>query len=237
MIEYETALDFHRQIESLYPEVERHHAWFRGLQLVGRNVPVPVGVSSGADTDRVFCALAIKAATTKRSVLTLCEAGDGDNASALARVVLENGFLMLWLLGGPGRDRLETYVLFMSVVHEQTISFLEKYAHDPATVSLVKSKSDPYHRAIARSVFGGHDNTWAYFPIPDKPGKLRRVTIFEMFNEVAQGDPYRTWGRMHPKVNSSIQVRRVCIKFFPRSCSLRPSRSRQCRRRSIAARL
>jgi hypothetical protein len=110
MTTYDAAVEFHRRIEGLYPQVERHGAWFRPMQLVGRNVPLPTGTRRKVDCDRVFCALAIKAATTKRAVFTPCEAGDRDSASTLARVVSENGVLMRWLLGGTGRDRLETYV-------------------------------------------------------------------------------------------------------------------------------
>jgi hypothetical protein len=191
LTEYETAVQFHHRIEDLYPEVERHHAWFRGFHLVGRNVPVPTDVRSGVDTDRVYCALAVKAATTKRSIFTLCEAGDGDNASALARVLMENAYLMRWMLGGIGRDRLETYVLFMSVLHERTIRVVDKhFGHHPDFVRLVMSKSDPYHKAVARSVFGNHQNTWAYFPVPNKPGKLRQVKIVDIFKDVSEGDDF-----------------------------------------------
>ena len=188
--DYERAVQVHHDIEALYPEIERHRAWFRGRQLVGRNVPQPVGCRSVVDLDRVFCALAIKAATTKRAVLTLCEDGDGDSAYTLSRVVLENGVLMKWLLGGDGRDRLETYVLFSSVLHERTISLIvEHFTHHPELVEEVVSHSDPYHVAIARTVFGGHENTWAYFP-SEKSGKLRHVQIAEMFQESSGGFAY-----------------------------------------------
>jgi hypothetical protein len=67
----------------------------------------------------MVCALAIKAATTKRAVFTVCELGDGDNAMALTRVLLENACLLEWLIRGRGRQRLEAYVMFTSVQHER----------------------------------------------------------------------------------------------------------------------
>ena len=191
--EYAKATEFHHRIEALYPRIEAHKSWFCDMQLVGRNVPAPAGTRPYVDCGRVFCALAIKAATTKRSIHVLCEAGDGDNASALERVLLENSILMRWLLGGSGRDRLETYILFMGVLHVRAIRVVTEYFPDrPEFVALVKATSDPYHRAVAASVFLNRDDTWAYFPNPDRPGRLRKVRIAEMFEEVAPDRfPYR----------------------------------------------
>jgi hypothetical protein len=99
--------------------------------------------------------LAIKAATSKRAVLAICELGDGDNAMALARVLLENACLLEWLLRGEGRRRLESYVLFTSVQHERgaatinrqqaRLGFAGKTAENMA--------SSAYHRAICTHVF------------------------------------------------------------------------------------
>ena len=75
---YLKARELHNEIESLYPLVEQHRAWFRGKSFVGKNVPLPTGRIPVVDLDRVYCALAIKAATTKRAVLSLCESGDRD---------------------------------------------------------------------------------------------------------------------------------------------------------------
>src|SRR4051794_15329276 len=96
MPEYAAALQLHHEIESLYPRIEQQRVWFRGAQLVGRNVPLPPGNPRMVETDRVFCALAIKAATTKRAVVSLADADDGDNAIALSRVLTENACLMQW---------------------------------------------------------------------------------------------------------------------------------------------
>jgi hypothetical protein len=198
---YLKARELHREIESLYPEVERHRAWFRNMSFVGKNVPLPTGTIPIVDLDRVYCALAIKAATTKRAVLSLCESGDGDSAYTLSRVILENGVLMRWMLDGPGRDRLETYVLFMSVLHEKTIALVNEHFKDrPEMLEIAKDKSDPYHVAIAEAVFDGNDNTWAYFP-SGRPGRLRKIPIAEMFKGAGdqgpaadQGGATRTFG-------------------------------------------
>jgi hypothetical protein len=178
---YLRARELHHEIETLYPLVEQHRAWFRGKSFVGRNVPLPTGKIPVVDLDRVYCALAIKAATTKRAVLSLCESGDGDSAYTLSRVILENAVLMRWMLDGTGRDRLETYVLFMSVLHEKLVALVNEYFQErPEMLEIARDKSDPYHVAIAEAVFDGNDSTWAYFP-SNKPGRLRKIPIAEMF--------------------------------------------------------
>jgi hypothetical protein len=186
---WNVALAIHRRIESLYPVIASRNARFRGLQKVGAGIPIAPGVSSGVQADRVFCALAIKAATTKRGVATMCAAGDGDSALALGRVLIENAFMMRWLLGGPGRQRLETYVLFMSVLQERGVETIRRVLDQrPHLDTGERFKSDPYHRTVAASVFDDHHDTWAYFPDPRRRGELRRVTIREMFQEVTGED-------------------------------------------------
>lgn len=184
MSDYDFALTLHHRIVGMYREVADADLRFRRPEKVSPRFPVPPGFNSKVEADRVFCALAIKGATTKQSILTLCEEGDGDNALVLSRVLIELGVLMNWLLGGAGRDRLHTDMLFSSVIHERIIEIVNMFFEDrPAFLAAARSKSDPYHRAIARSVFGGNTNSWAYFPVDGKPGKLKQVKIVEMFRE------------------------------------------------------
>lgn len=151
---YQRSLEVHKQIEALYPRVEAHRAYFRGMTQVDPNLPRPPGTSGEVRLDHVVCVLAIKAATTKRAVLAVCELGDGDNAIALARVLLENACLLEWLIRGDGRRRLETYAMFLSVAHERIVAIVNRHRDrfigagaDP------NMASDPYHRAIWTHVF------------------------------------------------------------------------------------
>jgi len=47
-------------------------------------------------------------------------------------------------------------------------------------------RSDPGHRAITEAVFRDHDDTWAWFPDPEKPAKLKKVTVAQMFRDVME---------------------------------------------------
>jgi hypothetical protein len=73
---YEGSMDLHRRIVALYPKVAGKNAFFRDLHLISPWSPRPrIGGPRGVDTDRVFCALAIRVAATKESIVLLCEAG------------------------------------------------------------------------------------------------------------------------------------------------------------------
>lgn len=187
MATYESSATIHQRIQGLYPSVEQANALFRQHQRIGHSIPVPTGGPKLLQHDPVFCSLAIRAATTKAAVSTLCEAGDGDSAMILARAVLENGVLMRWLLGGEGRVRLETYALFGAVLHERLVQIVKTFYNNKSELlNMARDRSDPYARAIAQLVFGGKNDTWAYFPHPTKPGKLSRVTIKQMFTELQE---------------------------------------------------
>lgn len=188
MATYEQTVAIHDQIESMYETIHAARAYIRGHRRIAKSIPVPSGAPTLLEHDRVFCALAIRAATTKRAVFTLCDGGDGDSAMVLARTVMETAVLMAWMMGGDGLVRLETYALFGAALHQRLFEVIEKYYHDkPELMRLARDKSDPYTRAIAQQVFGGREDTWAYFPNPEKPGKLRRVTVKEMFDELQPG--------------------------------------------------
>jgi hypothetical protein len=187
---YFGSLEIHRRIEGLCPKVRG--AYFRAMHTVSRRIPQPIGRLPIVDTDRVFYALAIRAAATKESIVLLCEAGHGESAIALSRVLVENAVLMAWQRLGPGRERLETYILFASALHERVVEALQYHRTQFPDLSVEDDapESDPAYRAVAQAVFQGWDDTWARFPDPDKPGKLKKVTVAQMFRDVVEkADP------------------------------------------------
>jgi len=97
--------------------------------------------------------------------------------------------MMAWQRLGPGRERLETYILFTSALHEKNVKtmkwFRSEFPHffDSDEELL---QSDPSHRALTEAVFRGHDDSWAWFPDPNKPGTLKRITVRQMFRDVME---------------------------------------------------
>lgn len=195
---YDRSLDLHRRIEALYPRVAEQRVYLRGLMRPDPAIPRVPGKSGGVMIDPIVCALAIKAATTKRAVVTLCEQGDGDNALVLTRVLLENACLLEWLIRGPRPRRLEAYAMFMSVVHEHIVALVERF-RDRFVAAGADSQltSDPYHRAVAEHVFGNPNNdrpTWKFGESESGERRKRKrkakgiqVTVKEMFEEIAEG--------------------------------------------------
>jgi hypothetical protein len=80
---YGRSLEVHYRIEALDRRIEQRGAYFRGMTPADSRLPFPPRKTPGLRLDPMVCALAIKAATTKRAVFTLCEVGDGDNVMAL----------------------------------------------------------------------------------------------------------------------------------------------------------
>lgn len=181
---YQRSVELHHEIEALYPRVEEHGAYFRALRPVSRTFPQPPGTTGGARLDPAVCSLAIKAATTKRAILAVCELGDGDNALALARVLLENSCLLEWLIRGDGRQRLEAYVMFMSVQHERIVATIDR--HNDRFIAAGVTV-DPYHHAISTHVFRGtksHRPTWEFDRVTRKG---EAVSVHDLFREIADG--------------------------------------------------
>jgi hypothetical protein len=188
---YQRSLDVHRAIEALYPRIEQHRAFFRVLTPVDRQLPQLPGKTGGTRIDPVVCALSIKAATTKRAILALCELGDGENALALTRVLLENACLLEWLTRGVGRRRLEAYVMFTSVQHERIAATVERHkARCTADGAAVDVLPDPYHQAVWEHVFRDERGrrtksdrpTWEF----DCTGTGTPVSVRGVFQEITE---------------------------------------------------
>jgi hypothetical protein len=207
---YQRSLEVHRKLEALYPRIEQHDAYFREMTLADRRLPRPPGRTPGLRLDPMVCALAIKAATTKRAVLALCELGDGDNAMALTRVLLENACLLEWLIRGQGRRRLEAYVMFTSVQHERVAATLQRHTDRFAAAGATTHvTSDPYHRAIWSVTFRDEKGkptrserpTWE-FDDTTQQGKPLRVS--DLFREIAGGVHSYEYDVMYGAIGSDI---------------------------------
>lgn len=192
---YQRSLEVHRTIEALYPRVEQYRAYFCAMAPVDPVLPKPPGQPAGARLDPVVCALAIKAATTKRAILALCELGDGANALVLTRVLLENACLLEWLIRGEGRRRLEAYVMFLSVQHERIAETIERHKGRLVAAGAIPDvPSHPYHRAIWTHTFQDTKKqrptrssrpTWEF---DRNTRKGEPVSVHDMFREIANAN-------------------------------------------------
>lgn len=187
---FQLSLKLHNELERLYLRVEQHGARFRSFFPADPRFPRPPGITPGVRLDPVACALAVKAATTKRAILALCQMGDGDNALVLARVILENACLLEWLIRGSGRRRLEGYVLFLSVAHERIVETINRHRKRFAQAGAgAEVDSSSYHQAVWRTVFQDSKGkptrsdrpTWNF----DDTRASEPVSVKAMFQEIA----------------------------------------------------
>lgn len=207
---YQRSLELHRELELLYPRIEQQTAYFRGMARVDTRLPQPPGIPGSARLDPLVCALSIKAATTKRAVLKLCEAGDGDNGLALTRVLLENACLLEWLIRGEGQRRLETYAMFTSVVHERIVDTVQRHRQRFVAAGFDGNlESDPYHRAVWRHVFCQKNGlptksdrpTWQFDPTTRKG---EPVSVKQLFQEVGGADDSFEYDVLYGALGSDI---------------------------------
>lgn len=208
---FQLSLEVHDRIEALYPRIEEHRAYFREMMRPDLRLPRPPGKAPGLLPDPVVCALAIKAATTKRAVLALCELGDGDNAMALTRVLLENACLLEWLIRGDGRRRLEAYVMFTSVQYERVAETINRHKHRfvAAGATAIEVTSDPYHRAVWSTTFRDKKGkptrsdrpTWEF---DDSTQEGKPVSVGDLFREIAADEHSYEYDVLYGAIGSDI---------------------------------
>lgn len=208
---FQLSLEVHNRIEALYPRIEQHAAHFREMMPPDRRLPRPPGKAPGLLPDPVVCALAIKAATTKRAVLVLCELGDGDNAMALTRVLLENACLLEWLIRGDGRRRLEAYVMFTSVQYERVAETISRHKERfvAAGATAIEVTSDPYHRAVWSTTFrdrkgkptGSDRPTWKF---DDTTQRGKPASVGDLFREIGAAEHSYEYDVLYGAIGSDI---------------------------------
>jgi hypothetical protein len=187
----ETLID--DELKKLYSEVENYGAFFRKMDRPSRRIAFETGSStfSVVDRDKAVLALSCKAIRTKAAIRTLAVAGMGDDAMALARVVLENCVILAWMLAEPhGVSRLDTYCLANAAIRTRVEGVIETHYDDnPDLRASVKSVVDGLDRAIADELFNDFYTTWAWFPDEPKSQQPKKISLRQMFLELSNTEP------------------------------------------------
>lgn len=163
---YLRAVEIHHRVVDLYRAVQRNANRFRARD---RATLVPEGIGAfdsypAIDRDRVVCALALKAATTKDAIFQLCELDLGDDAYCLSRVLLENAISLAWMLHDDRPRRIDTYTMFFAAVRERWRELGRLYYPDNAEIQAAVNDADHFDRAVSEEVFDGkYHRTWARF--------------------------------------------------------------------------
>src|SRR4051812_27916977 len=111
--QYQRVCEIHDELRLLLPKFRESKVFLRvtdALTPVIASELSPTAGLIGSNRDRAVCALANKACNTHAAVRTLTDAGHGDDAMALGRVLMENSVLLQWLLLDP-IYRLDLYCI------------------------------------------------------------------------------------------------------------------------------
>ncbi|MGE4069181.1 MAG: DUF5677 domain-containing protein [Vicinamibacterales bacterium] len=179
---YARAVNDFDAVQALYPRVEQARAFRRRPQPVHpaarRFEPTVV------DHDGAVIGLATKAITTHAAIKCLSDVGFGSDAMALTRVILENQVVLEWIL----RDgyRIDLYILSDELLTRQLGRVTQThYAHRPDLIAEAQARADR-HATSVEAVFGDTQTRWARKLTDDRQHFTGRVSIEDMFRELAQ---------------------------------------------------
>ena len=149
--------------------------------LIRREMRSEAGII-GSNRDRAVCALVNKACNTHAAVRVLTDAGHGDDAMALGRVLLENAALLQWLLIDP-IYRLDLYCISDALYRRRWRELIvQHFQSKPEIVAAAQAQVDAEALAVA-DFFGNTIHKWAQVLHPN--GKLEYVNFDSMMKEVA----------------------------------------------------
>jgi len=112
--QYAQAVEDYDALRKIIPKFRSGHAWLRDADDLSYRIRASVApgtpITKGVRRDYVVCALANKGCNTHASVRMLTDAGNGDDAMVLTRVLLETAVVFRWMMIDPVY-RLDLYGL------------------------------------------------------------------------------------------------------------------------------
>lgn len=182
---YKRAVETFEALRAIIPKFREKKAFIRVTEPITPRIRHEIDPSAGvigANRDRVVCALVNKGCNTHAAVRVLTDAGHGDDAMALSRVLLENAALLQWLLIDPVY-RLELYAISDALYRRRWRELVqEHFQSHPELISHAMSEVDAQTLAVA-DFFGNTIHKWAQVLHPD--GKAQHVNFEAMMRENA----------------------------------------------------
>lgn len=173
-------------LRAVIPKFKATKSYFRNTERVTRDIQREMGPSAplvGSNRDHAVCALVNKACNTHAAIRLLTDAGHGDDAMALGRVILENTVILKWLLIDPVY-RLDLYCISDALFRKRWCELvIEHCPEDSDVVAQAKASLDAEVKAVA-GYFGDTIHRWAQVLHPN--GKHQRVNFEAMMKEVAE---------------------------------------------------
>jgi hypothetical protein len=182
---YRAAIVIYDALRGVIPTFRAKKAVIRAMKPITPTIQKELGPKApiaGSNRDRIVCALVNKACNTHAAIRLLTDAGHGDDAMALGRVLLENATLLRWLLIDQVY-RLDLYSISDALFRRRWAELVKKhYKHRPPMVKAAEHSVDAEVLAVA-AFFGDTHHKWAQVLHPN--GEYDHVNFKEMMEEVA----------------------------------------------------
>src|SRR3954454_23866682 len=162
--QYTQAVEDYDALREIIPKFRSSHAWLRGADDLSDRIRalVPPGIpnTKGVLRDYVVCALANKGCNTHASVRMLTDAGNGDDAMVLARVLLETAVVFRWMMIDPVY-RLDLYGLSSKLFERHWAHLaVEHFSDQPDVVANAKAALTVDESALVQAAFGNVHYRW-----------------------------------------------------------------------------
>jgi hypothetical protein len=178
------------ELRAILPKFGQKRAWLRPADdlsyRIKRSLPAGTSSSRGAVRDAAICALTNKGCNTHAAVRILTDAGNGDDAMVLTRVIMETTVLLQWIL----RDRiyrLDLYCLSSALFRRHWIELVREYfSAETDVVAAAERSLYSNDAAVVQAAFGNTKYRWARERKED--GRFDDYNFERMVKEIASGD-------------------------------------------------
>lgn len=183
---YAAAVEHFDALRQILPQFRQQRARFRSADYysyrIRNHLAAGVGIAKGVQRDHAVCALANKGCNTHASVRLLADAGDGDGAMVLARVLMETAVIFRWMMIDLPY-RLDLYCLSTVLFRRRWTQIVqEHFSHEPEAVANAKLTAE--ETAVADAAFGSTKYRWARVRQPD--GKFKDYSFDAMVKDIEQ---------------------------------------------------
>jgi hypothetical protein len=189
--EYQQAVKEFDELRAILPKFAQMRAWLRPADdlsyRIKRWIPPTTNVRCGAVRDAAVCALVNKGCNTHAAVRLLTDAGNGDDAMVLTRVLIETTVILQWMLLDRVY-RLDLYCLSAALSGRHWRDLVRKYfSAEDEVVAKAEASFDADTAAVVSAAFGNSSYRWARIRRED--GSFKNYSIEQMLDEIAEADP------------------------------------------------
>ena len=163
--QYAQALEDFDALRKMLPKFRNERVWLRDAAYLAHRikkfVSPGVQITQGVVRDKAVCALANKGCNAHASVRTLTDAGNGDDAMVLTRVLLETAVIFRWMMIDQPY-RLDLYCLSSPLFRRRWAQLaVQHFSHEPRVVAEADAALTAEESAVVEAVFGNVHYNWA----------------------------------------------------------------------------